>query len=116
MQNSPLSNVYLNGSVELLILAVLDSGPNYGYFITQAVLERSGGRFELKEGSLYPALHRMEREKLLASKWEQHEGRRRKYYYLTASGKKALAARKQEWNFFVEGVQGVLGAQLGLVM
>ena len=100
---------FLNGTVELLLLAVMGDGPSYGYAITQSVLANSGGRFDLKEGSLYPALHRMEREKLLESYWTEHDGRRRKYYKLTASGKKALAARRNEWQTFAEGVRGVLG-------
>lgn len=101
----------LNGTVEMLILEVVDHGPSYGYEITQTVLSRSSGSFELKEGSLYPALHRLERQKLLDSYWTEHEGRRRKYYKLTAAGRKALAARRQEWQAFATGVNGVLGLQ-----
>jgi len=100
---------FLNGTVELLLLAVVAEGPSYGYEITQSVLARSGGRFDLKEGSLYPALHRLEREKLLEASWSEYEGRRRKYYKLTPGGRKALAARRNEWQAFSEGVRGVLG-------
>src|SRR6188508_1541739 len=100
---------FLNGSVDLLLLAVVAEGPSYGYEITQSVLSRSGGRFALKEGSLYPALHRLEREKLLEAYWTEHEGRRRKYYRLTPGGRKALASRKQEWSAFAAGMKGVLG-------
>jgi PadR family transcriptional regulator PadR len=102
----------ISGAVETLLLEVLSIGPSYGYEITQTVLERSGGRFDLKEGSLYPALHRLERDALLASYWEEHEGRRRKYYKLSAAGKKALQERRQEWQSFAAGVNGVLGIQL----
>ena len=100
---------FLNGSVDLLLLAVVCEGPSYGYEITQSVLSRSGGRFSLKEGSLYPALHRLEREKLLESYWTEHDGRRRKYYRLTPGGRKALASRKQEWAAFSDGMKEVLG-------
>jgi PadR family transcriptional regulator, regulatory protein PadR len=100
---------FLNGSVDLLLLAVVAEGPSYGYEITQSVLSRSGGRFALKEGSLYPALHRLEREKLLESYWTEHDGRRRKYYRLTPGGRKALASRKREWVAFADGMKGVLG-------
>ena len=106
---------YVNGTVELMLLAVIDEGPSYGYEITQSVLSRSGGRFDLKEGSLYPALHRLERSKLLQSYWTEHDGRRRKYYKLTPSGRKALASRRSEWQSFSEGVRGVLGLESGRV-
>jgi PadR family transcriptional regulator PadR len=100
---------FLNGTVDLLLLAVVSEAPTYGYEITQAVLARSGGRFTLKEGSLYPALHRLERDKLLESYWTEHEGRRRKYYRITPGGRKSLASRRTEWSTFAEGVRGVLG-------
>lgn len=97
------------GTVEMLVLEVASNGPTYGYEIAQTVCSRSRGYFELKEGSLYPALHRLERQKLLASFWREVDGRRRKYYRLTTAGAEALAARKQEWRSFSTGVQGVLG-------
>jgi PadR family transcriptional regulator, regulatory protein PadR len=99
----------LSGTVELLILEVISAGPTYGYEITQEVISRSNGYFELTEGSLYPALHRLERQKLLASEWQEADGRRRKYYRLTAAGRKSHAAKKAEWERFSKGVQGVLG-------
>ncbi len=108
-----MQSSFLNGTVELLLMAVIADGPNYGYEITQAVLARSGGRFDLKEGSLYPALHRLEREKLLESYWTEHDGRRRKYYKVTAVGRKTLAARRSEWQTFADGVKGVLGLEGG---
>ena len=102
----------LSGTVEMLILQVVTPEATYGYRITQEVLKHSGGCFELKEGSLYPALHRMERNGLLSSHWVQtEEGRRRKYYRITAKGKKALESKRAEWRSFTTGVDGVLGAQ-----
>jgi transcriptional regulator len=95
--------------VEMLLLEVIARGPTYGYEITQTVAERSEGYFDLKEGSLYPALHRMERQKLLKASWREAEGRRRKYYELTRAGHSELAARKQSWLSFAAGIQGVLG-------
>lgn len=103
-----------SGTLEMLVLEVISAGPTYGYEIAQQVVSRSGDRFELKEGSLYPALHRMERQKLLAHEWRQAEGRRRKYYKLTASGKKALAKKKAEWADFTRGIDGVLGVTYGI--
>ena len=105
----------LNGTLEMMMLEVLSQGPSYGYEIVQTVLSRSRGQFELKEGSLYPALHRLERQQLLSSYWTEHEGRRRKYYKLSAAGRKALAARRQEWQAFAQGVNGVLGLDYGIV-
>ncbi len=104
----------LTGTLEMMMLEVLSQGPSYGYEIVQTVLSRSNGQFELKEGSLYPALHRLERQKLLGSDWSEHEGRRRKYYKLTAAGRKALTARRSEWQSFAQGVNGVLGLDYGI--
>ena len=97
------------GAVEMLMLEVISYGPTYGYEIAQTVGNRSKGYFELKEGSLYPALHRLESQKLVKTSWQEVEGRRRKYYELTAAGSKVLAAKKSDWKSFAEGIQGVLG-------
>ena len=98
------------GIVEMLILEVLSEGPNYGYEIAQRVTSRSEGYFHLKEGSLYPALHRLERGLLLSSTWTETEsGRRRKYYRLTRAGQREAAARRDEWARFAAGVSGVIG-------
>ncbi len=102
------------GVVEMLILEVLAKQPNYGYDIVQQVTGRSDGYFELKEGSLYPALHRLERQRLLSSYWTEAEGRRRKYYEITRAGGRTLAAKRAEWARFSTGVQGVLGGELGM--
>jgi DNA-binding PadR family transcriptional regulator len=96
-------------AVEMLLLEVIAHGPTYGYEITQTVAERSNGYFALKEGSLYPALHRMERATLLRSFWREADGRRRKYYELTEAGRVDLASRKKSWLSFAAGVNGVLG-------
>src|SRR6476660_9259899 len=104
----------LSGTVDLLILDVISHERTYGYEISQQVLGRSGGYFQLTEGSLYPALHRLERQRFVSSTWEEVDGRRRKYYRITPVGKKALAARRQEWTEFARGVSGVLGAADGL--
>jgi len=103
----------LTGAVEMLILDVLARGESYGYQIAQTVLSESNGTFQLKEGSLYPALHRLERQRLLASHWIQTDagqgGRRRKYYKLTPKGRAALKSRREAWERFAAGVNGVLG-------
>ncbi len=101
----------LSGTLEMLILEVISQGATYGYEITQKVLSRSDGQFELKEGSLYPALHRLERDKYLASYWTEQDGRRRKYYKVTAAGRRQLARRREEWQVFTIGINGVLGLE-----
>jgi PadR family transcriptional regulator, regulatory protein PadR len=104
-----MDSQFLRSAVEMLILEVAGEGATYGYALAQTVGERSGGYFELKEGSLYPALHRLERQKLLRSYWRLADGRRRKYYELTPAGRTELAARKRSWLSFTAGVNGVLG-------
>jgi transcriptional regulator len=103
----------LSGTVEMLILDVISHDSTYGYEIAQQVLGRSSGYFQLTEGSLYPALHRLERQRLVSAYWEEIAGRRRKYYRLTPAGKKALAAKRDEWAEFARGVSGVLGVADG---
>ena len=101
----------LAGTLDLLILEVVAEAPksrSYGYEITQSVLHQSDGEITLSEGSLYPALHRMERAKWLKAEWVQAGGRRRKYYKLTAAGGKALLAKRQSWAGFVKAVGGVI--------
>ncbi|TVQ54424.1 MAG: PadR family transcriptional regulator [Phycisphaerales bacterium] len=103
---------FLTGAVDMLILDVLSRGDSYGYQISQTVMSQSDGYFELKEGSLYPALHRLERQKMLKAYWvEPEEGRRRKYYKLTAKGRKTLEERRENWRNFSQAVNGVLGGQ-----
>jgi len=97
------------GAVEMLMLEVISQGPTYGYEISQTVDTRSNGYFSLKEGSLYPALHRLEQQKLIKSSWREVDGRRRKYYELSAAGGKTLEAKKKEWQAFSAGIRGVLG-------
>lgn len=104
----------LSGTVDTLLLEVVSAGPTYGYAIAQTVLARSRGYFEITEGSLYPALHRLERQQYVESFWKEADGRERKYYKLTPAGRTALAAKKKEWRQFASGVQGVLGGADGM--
>ncbi|HUT24177.1 MAG TPA: PadR family transcriptional regulator [Sumerlaeia bacterium] len=100
----------LSGTLDMMILDVVARGPTYGYQMAQTVLLKSDGALELKEGSLYPALHRLERQGMLASHWvDTEDGRRRKYYKITAAGVKALAVKRAEWLRFTRGVDGALG-------
>ncbi len=99
----------LKGNLDLLLLSVLSSGPAHGYAIISALRDRSGGTFDLPEGTIYPALHRLEDAGLLTSTWSQVEGRRRRVYGLTDRGAAALAAQQTEWRRFAGGVHAVLG-------
>ncbi len=85
-------------STRPLVLAVLAKGESYGYAIIQQVRELSHGELEWSEGMLYPVLHRMERDKLIISSWKVSDnGRRRKYYRLSASGTRAIESERKQW-------------------
>jgi PadR family transcriptional regulator, regulatory protein PadR len=99
----------LKGNLDLLLLSVLSAGPAHGYAIITSLRDRSGGTFDLPEGTIYPALHRLEDAGLLASSWAQAEGRRRRVYGLTDEGVAALAAEQTQWRRFAGGMQAVLG-------
>jgi len=99
------------GQLDLLLLAVLRSGPAHGYAVIASLRDRSEGAFELKEGTVYPALHRLERQGLVASGWTDGAGRRRRVYELTPEGTAALATRRREWRRFTSSVDAVLGAR-----
>jgi PadR family transcriptional regulator, regulatory protein PadR len=98
------------GSTDFLILSLLVKRPMYGYEISQQLEEQSGGYFEMKEGLLYPTLHRMEEKGWLTTEWRQVDGRTRKYYTLTESGRKELSEQTAEWKTFLEKLYGILGA------
>lgn len=98
------------GSTEVLILTLLAERPMYGYEMARALAEHSNGYFEMKEGLLYPTLHRMQQSGWLTSDWKVVEGRRRKYYSLTPLGKEMLGEQAAEWNVFVEKLQAFLRA------
>ena len=98
----------LKGNLDLLLLSVLSAGPAHGYAIISALRDRSGGLFDLPEGTIYPALHRLEEAGLLVSSWAEGDGRRRRVYGLTDQGAAALAAQATEWRNFASGVHAVL--------
>ena len=102
----------LNGSLELLILETLDFGPQHGFGIVAHIHTASENLLRVEEGSLYPALHRMEKQKLVAGSWQTTEnGRKAKLYTITAAGKARLAEIKQHWKSVARGVKLVLRFQ-----
>jgi PadR family transcriptional regulator, regulatory protein PadR len=99
----------LKGHLDLLLLSVLAGGPAHGYAVIMALRARSGGEFDLPEGTVYPALHRLEEDGLLRSYWAEQRGRRRRLYEVTARGVKALHDLRQEWHRFSTGIEAVVG-------
>jgi DNA-binding PadR family transcriptional regulator len=98
----------LKGHLDALILAVLGGRPLHGYAIIEELKLRSGGALELPEGTVYPALHRLEASGLLTSAWSQASGRRRRVYELTRRGRRELGVRRGEWRDFSRAVEAVL--------
>jgi transcriptional regulator len=98
----------LKGHLDLLLLAAVQGAPAHGYAIADTLRTRSDGAFDLPEGTLYPALHRLERAGLLSSRWSEMSGRRRRVYRLTRLGHRALAKRHDEWRDFARAVHAVV--------
>lgn len=92
----------------MLLLASLRDGALHGYALMEQLRERSGGTFALAEGTVYPALHRLEREGSVTSRWAPKTGRRRRIYQLTPAGERALAERRESWSQFARSVELVL--------
>lgn len=107
----PGSDVF-TGTLELLILRALSGGAMHGYAINRWIRERSGDVLRIEEGALYPALHRLEKKKLVAAKWGSSElGRQAKFYRLTVRGRRVLGLEQARWREYARGVESVLGHQ-----
>ena len=99
----------LQGTLDLLILQTLLWGPKHGYGISHAIRLNSGERLRVDTGSLYPALHRLEKQKWVASDWTVSENKQRvKVYRLTAAGKKQLSAERSRWSELLQAITGIL--------
>ena len=95
----------LKGSTQTLLLSLLANEPMYGYQLVKEMDRRSSGYFRFKEGTLYPALHRLEAEGLIAGRWEASPtGQDRRYYHITAQGRASLASMLEEWHLFTRAV------------
>jgi PadR family transcriptional regulator PadR len=99
----------LKGNLDLLLLSVLATGPGHGYSVISRLRERSRGAFDLPEGTVYPALHRLEAAGLLASSWDSASGRKRRIYQLTPAGQESLAEQARQWRSFNGSVALVIG-------
>lgn len=99
----------LQGTLDLLILQTLQWGAQHGYGITQAIRAHSGEALQVDTGSLYPALHRLERQKWIAAAWKVSENKQRvRVYRLTAAGKKQLLSERSRWEQLSEAIAGIL--------
>jgi transcriptional regulator len=101
----------LRGSLDLLVLKTLSLQPMHGWGISQRIQQTSKGVLEVNQGSLYPALQRLEKQGLITSDWDTTDNNRRaRYYRLTAAGRSALSAERESWKRFAAGLDAVLRA------
>jgi DNA-binding PadR family transcriptional regulator len=99
----------VKGQLDLLVLAALQVEAMHGYALIERLRSGSAGAFDLAEGTIYPALHRLEGSGLLRSSWSDVGGRRRRVYALTARGRGALDEQRRDWRTFARAVDGIVG-------
>ncbi len=105
----PRRNELVKGSTDSLLLCLIGAQPMYGYQIIKELAQRSEGYFRFKEGTLYPALHRLEKAGLIAGKWQMlPSGRQRRYYYITDKGERVLALKKSQWQDFLTAMNLII--------
>jgi transcriptional regulator len=105
----------LRGHLDLLVLAVVQGAPGHGYEITQRLRLRSGGVLDVAEGTLYPALHRLEGEGLLKSRWQTGDGGpKRRVYRVTAKGTRRLDGKRREWEVLSTAIDQVVESESGV--
>ena len=100
----------LKGHLDLLLLAILADSPAHGYAVIESLRMKSQGTFDLPEGTIYPALHRLESQGLLHSNWSEASARRKRIYYLTPKGQQMLAKRQEEWKNFSKAIDATVGS------
>jgi PadR family transcriptional regulator PadR len=99
----------LQGTLNMLILQTLQWGPQHGHGVGQAIRQSSADLLQIERGSLYPALHRLEKQRFIASEWKASElNRRAKYYRLTAAGRKQLVSEQSKWKLLVKAITRVM--------
>lgn len=103
-----ISKELLKGSTEVLVLSAIAKEDMYGYKIVKEIEMASNGAFVLNEGTLYPILHSFENDGLVDSYWDEYENRKRKYYHITNKGKRQLAHKKEEFEYYTASVKRVL--------
>ena len=103
----------LKGNTDCLLLSLINDRPTYGYQIVKELQKRSDGYFHFKEGTLYPALHRMEKERLIRGEWQMlPNGQERRYYHITEKGQEALASKLSMWQNFSTAIKSILQAEI----
>jgi PadR family transcriptional regulator, regulatory protein PadR len=114
MASNPHDPEWKKGSAELLVLSLLEDQPRHGYDVSKLIQLRSGGALRFHVTSLYPLLHRLEKQGLIDGRWvEKPEQRRRRYYSLTPQGRTALRSKQQSWKDFVALISRVTGVEHG---
>ena len=104
----------LQGTLDMLILKAVSLGPLHGYGVLLRIQQISGGQLEIQQGSLYPALYRLEHQGWIASEWGESENNRKaKFYQLTAAGRKQLRAESEKWNRMAGLIGGILSLKAG---
>ncbi|KAA6461185.1 PadR family transcriptional regulator [Acidobacteria bacterium AB60] len=99
----------LQGTLDMLVLKAVSLGPLHGYGVLLRIQQISQNRLEIQQGSLYPALYRLEHEGWIAGEWGQSENKRRaRFYRLTAAGRRRLDAEAKKWNQFADVIAGIL--------
>jgi len=98
----------LRGSLDLMVLSVLANESQYGYSIQKRLNAASGGKVKLPAGTLYPLLHRLEADKLIKCRWDSSTGRKRKWYDLTARGRKRLTAQANQWQQYADCMKSLI--------
>jgi transcriptional regulator len=101
----------LHGHLDMLLLSILEDGPRHGYAVIEELRRRSDEALALPEGTVYPALHRLERAGLLTSRWSDVGGRKRRTYLLTPAGRRKVKEKRREWAAFASVVQRVVGGK-----
>lgn len=108
---APKQNDLLQGTLDMMVLKAVSLGPLHGYGVLLRIQQISGNRLEIQQGSLYPALYRLEHEGWIDSDWGQSENNRKaKFYRLTAAGRKRLRAETEKWNHMSEAIGAILSA------
>ena len=97
------------GSAELLVLSLVEDQPRHGYDLCQLIERRSDGALRFKAASLYPLLYRLERRGWIKGRWVETGGRRRRFYRITAEGRKVVAAQREGWEAFVQAIRQITG-------
>jgi PadR family transcriptional regulator, regulatory protein PadR len=102
----------LQGTLDMLILKAVSLGPLHGYGVLLRIQQISRDRLEIQQGSLYPALYRLEHQGWISSEWGESENKRKaKYYRLTTAGKRRLQSETENWNRMADVIAGILGAK-----